>query len=87
MISEQEYQNNKEMISWLEKQHATAQGSLDQSMRTLRKEFKCKNLKEVERLMEKLKREQAEYESEYRQAIGKVKKKYKKQLKVYRPEN
>ena len=51
MISEQEYQNNKEMISWLEKQHATAQGSLDQSMRTLRKEFKCKNLKEVERLM------------------------------------
>lgn len=86
MITETEYQNNKQMIEWLRQQAAKAEGSLNQSMKVLRKEFKCKTLEDAKALLSKLEDEQKLHEEAYREHIRKIKRKYKKQLKAYHAE-
>lgn len=86
MINETEYQNNKQMIEWLRQKCAEAEGCFNQSMRTLKKEFKCKTLDEAKELLKELEAQCAEHEEAYRDFIKQTKRKYKKQLRAYHAE-
>ena len=80
MITENEYENLKQMITFLEKKRDQAAGALGQLMDSLKQDFECESLEQAEKLLAKLQREKAEYEEKFSSQYKQFKNRYFKKL-------
>jgi len=59
---------------------AKAKGALEQILKQIKKEFGCKNLKEAEALLKKLKEQETKAQQKYEKALTKFQDEWKEQL-------
>ena len=59
---------------------AKAKGALEQILKQIKKEFGCKNLKEAEALLKKLKEQETKAKQKYEKALTKFQDEWKEQL-------
>lgn len=86
MLSTKKYEEAKELIDEIERHNAEANGALRQSMKTLRK-FKCKTVKEGQRLKKKLQKQLAKHDKELDKVFKVLRKKARKRIAKFKKRN
>ena len=74
------YERLKEQVDTLQQRASRAEGALEQTMRRLKEEFNCDNIKQARAKYEKMKREQEKAEREFEKSLAEFEKEWGEKL-------
>ena len=81
MIPEEEYRKAKKEIAFIDRLISEARGEYNQSMKILKKKFRCETIAAAKKLKKKLQRKVKKYEKQFVKEITKFRKTFRKELK------